>query len=78
MITATTANATTHGNPGERRILPKGLRVEIIPATNLPDDSPIKWWAHPLPGHVWRTDIAAWAEDVGVGLHADDVCRIER
>lgn len=68
-----TRNETHHGNPGERRTLPKGLLVNLQPTTNLPDDSPIKYWASPLPDHPWPADTARWAEDVGVGLHAEDV-----
>jgi len=77
MITATTSESTCHGNPGQALILWKGKRVEIRPASNLPEDSPIKWWAHPLPNYPWTPGIARWAEGPGVGLHADDVIRIE-
>jgi len=71
--TGVTLKETRHGNPGERRVLPAGTLVELQPASNLPTDSPIKWWAHPVEGHPWPEDTARWAEDVGVGLYADDV-----
>jgi hypothetical protein len=71
-----TTHETSHGNPGEKRVLPKGLKVALVPASNLPD-SDIKYWAEPLPDHPWPDDVAAWAEKVGVGLHEDDV-KIEK
>ena len=73
MQMARTTRETIHGNPGERRILPANTLVVLIPAANLPPDSPIKHWAHPVEGHPWPAETEAWAEDVGVGLHADDV-----
>jgi hypothetical protein len=73
MQMARTTRKTVHGNPGERRNLPANILVAIIPASNLPPDSPIKYWAHPVEGHPWPAETKAWAEDVGVGLHADDV-----
>jgi hypothetical protein len=72
MQTARTTRQTVHGNPGERRILPADTLVVLLPASNLPPDSPIKYWAHPVEGHPWPAATQAWAEDVGVGLHADD------
>jgi hypothetical protein len=79
MITGITTKETIHGNPGERRVLPAGLRVRLEPATNLPADSKIRWWAFPLPrafataGTAWAPETRQWAEDVGVGLEAEDV-----
>ena len=72
MIGITTTD-TCHGNPGESRMLHKGTKVKLIPASNLPSDSEIKYWASPLRGHPWPYDIKQWSEDVGVGLHKDDV-----
>jgi hypothetical protein len=66
-----------HGNPGERRVLPANTLIIIIPASNLPPDSPIKYWAHPVEGHPWPAETKAWAEDVGVGLHAHDVALVK-
>jgi hypothetical protein len=43
-----TRQQTVHGNPGERRMLPAGMLILVVPADNQPDDSEIKWWAHPL------------------------------
>ena len=48
---ARTTRETVHGDPGERRVLPANTLVAIIPASNLPPDSPIKYWAHPVEGH---------------------------
>ena len=70
---ARTSRETIHGNPGERRILPADTLVAIVPASNLPPDSPIKHWACPVSGHPWPAETEAWAQDVGVGLSADDV-----
>lgn len=70
-----TLKETHHGNPGEKRILPAGILVNLEPASNLPDDSPIKYWAKPLEGYEWPKDTADWAE-VGVGLYVDDVTLI--
>jgi len=47
--------------------------IAIEPASNLQANNLIKWWAHPLTGHPWPSDTEAWAENVGVGLHANDV-----
>ena len=74
---ARTTRETVHGNPGERRILPANTLIVVIPASNLPSDSPIKYWAHPVEGHPWPADTEAWAEDVGVGLHGDDVAPVK-
>jgi hypothetical protein len=76
MQMARTTRETIHGNPGERRLLPANTLVVLVPASNLPPDSPIKYWAHPVEGHPWPTETKAWAEDVGVGLHADDVALV--
>jgi len=76
MMTATTTRQTVHGNPGEKRILEAGTRIQIEPATNLPSDSPIKWWASPLASAPWNIQTAQWAADIGVGLTAEDVTAI--
>lgn len=74
-----TTRETVHGNPGERRILPQGLKVKLTSAVNLPNDafylqlSKFKWWAQPLDQYPWPADTAEWVKSVGVGLHADDV-----
>jgi hypothetical protein len=77
-MTALTVKETVHGNPGERRVLPKGIRVIVVPATNLPADSKIKWWASPIFGYGalnngWPKETADWAEAVGVGLEDGDI-----
>ena len=74
---ARTTRETVHGNLGERRVLPANTLIVVIPASNLPPDSPIKYWAHPVEGHLWPAETEAWAEDVGVGLHADDVAFVK-
>jgi hypothetical protein len=48
---ARTTGETVHGNPGERRVLPANTLIVIIPASNLPLDSPIRYWAHPVKSH---------------------------
>ena len=75
MIIARTLKQTVHGNPGERRVLPAGLLIEVEPASNLPADSGIRWWAKPLP--LWPADTYEWAQETGVGLEAGDVEVIE-
>lgn len=77
MQMARTTRETIHGNPGERRILAASTLIVVIPASNLTTDSPIKYWAHPVEGHSWPAETEAWAEDVGVGLHADDVALVK-
>lgn len=76
MLMARTTCKTVHGNPGERRILPEGTLIAIEPASNLPPDSAITYWAHPVSGHPWPADTEAWAEQVGVGLGAGDVALV--
>ena len=77
MQMASTNRETVHGNPGERRILPANTLIVIIPAFNLSPDSRIKYWAHPVEDHPWPAETEAWAEDVGVGLQADDVAFVK-
>ena len=77
MQMARTTRETVHGNPGERRSLPAHTLIVVIPASNLPPDSPIKYWAHPVEGPPWPAETKAWAEDVGVGLYADDVALVK-
>jgi hypothetical protein len=73
LVIGRTCRETVHGNPGERRVLPVGIRVILRPATNLPADSETKFWASPVAREPWPEDTAAWQRDVGVGLHASDV-----
>jgi hypothetical protein len=77
MQMARTTRETIHGNPGERRILPANTLVVIEPASNLPPESPIKYWAYPVKGYPWPAETEAWAENVGVGLNADDVALVK-
>jgi hypothetical protein len=77
MQMARTIRETVHGNPGERRILPANTLVGLVPASNLPPESPIEYWACPVEGHPWPAETEAWAEDVGVGLNADDVALVK-
>ena len=78
-IVGLTLCETKHGNPGESRKLPANLLVRLEPASNLPDDSEIKWWAYPLrytersATNGWPKETEQWAEDVGVDLNAEDV-----
>lgn len=71
-----TRTETIHGNPGDKRILPAGLKVKLELATNLPVDSDIKFWASPLTLDSWPKDITEWC-NVGVGLADADVEIIE-
>lgn len=77
MLTATTTGLTVHGNPGESRKLCEGLRIEVRRATNLPDDSDIEYWAHPLDGYPWPEDTVEWADGPGVGLYETDVAYVK-
>ena len=70
---ATTLRETAHGDAGQRLILPAGVTVNVKPASNLPDDSKIKWWASPCSVVGWSTDLVDWAEGPGVGLYEEDV-----
>jgi hypothetical protein len=72
MNLARTTRETIHGNPGERRVLPANTLVALVPASNLPPDSPIKYWAYPVHGHPWPEETEAWARDAGVGLAEED------
>lgn len=76
-MTGITVTETIHGNPGDKRILPAGLKVKLELADNLPDDSKIKYWASPINDHPWSKETAIWADDVGVGLADTDVEIIE-
>jgi len=71
-----TIKETVHGNPGERRVLPCGILVYLTPATNLPADNKIKYWANEHIADEWPADTRDW-QSVGVGLEADDVEVIE-
>ena len=73
LVIGRTCRETVHGNPGERRVLPAGTQVILCPATNLPKNSEIRFWASPVAGEPWPEDVAAWQRDVGVGLRASDV-----
>ena len=64
MQMARTTRETVHGNPGERRILAANTLVVIEPASNLPPDSPIKYWASPVEGHPWPVETEAWATNL--------------
>ena len=77
MQMARTTCDTIHGNPGERRVLPANTLVVIVPATNLPPNSPIQYWAFPVQGHPWPAETEAWARDAGVGLGAGDVAFVK-
>jgi hypothetical protein len=77
MQMARTPCDTIHGNPGGRSVLPANTLVVVVPATNLPPNSPIKYWACPVQGHPWPAGTEAWVGDVGVGLGAGDVDEVE-
>lgn len=47
----------------------KGQRVVLEPATNLPEHSPVKWYARPLPGEC--SDY--WGEDSSFPIDNFDV-----
>lgn len=74
---ARTTRATVHGNPGERRLLPANTLAAIEPASSLPPERPIKYWAYLVAGHPWPAETEAWAHDVGVGLHEEDVALVK-
>jgi len=75
---ARTTQDTTHGPAYIATTLPAGTTVEIEPATNMPEDNPIKYWVSRV---VDESDIAdkplanlrAFAGTSGIGLYADDV-----
>lgn len=69
-MTVKITRETIHGNPGEKRVLPIGAICAVQPASNLPPDSPIKFWAMPVRG--WPDDTMAWAYGPGVGLSGDE------
>ena len=47
-----------------KKVLNQGAIVRITPTTNLPDDSPFKWFAAPLDG--------SWGDD-SLAVHGSDV-----
>ena len=57
------------------RIVPAGECVKLNPASNLPEDSWIKWWAYPM------SEDSPWLEyaegPYGVGLGWNDVTNVE-
>lgn len=58
----------------KRRVIRAGEIVEVQPATNLPDDSYIKYWVHPVDDNAeWKCDADG---PYGVGLGYDDIERI--
>jgi len=73
-----TIRETWHGNPGNLTVLPKGVVVHLTPASNLPENSPIKYWANPSIASPWPPETAEWAYKVGVGLETDDVKIVSR
>ncbi len=81
VTTGRTVRETMHGDPGQRITLPAGVPVRLTPATNLPPDSPIVYWAHPIglsfqacPDYV---ELERWSGNAGLGLQAADV-RLDR
>lgn len=77
MITGTTIKETHHGESGCRVKLMTGLRIQLEPASNLPDSSPIKWWGT-LPSHLFddpreNEKAASIGRTIGFGFYADDV-----
>lgn len=77
MQMARTIRETIHGNPGERRVLPGQALVVLVPASNLPAASKIKYWAFPVKDDPWPAETEAWARDVGIGLFEEDVVFVE-
>ncbi len=45
--------------------------TEIIPATNMPETSRIKYWAQPWPG--MSEDAREWCRTIGFGLDHEEV-----
>ena len=45
--------------------------TEVIPATNMPESSRIKYWAEPWPG--MSDDARDWCRTIGFGLDHEDV-----
>lgn len=73
-----TKKETKHGPSHATAILPAGVEVEVEPASNLPDDSPIKYWVNRIVtegrvGHKNLVKLRAFIGNIGVGLHLDDV-----
>lgn len=65
---AVTLQNSYHGNPG-RNCLPSGFLIQVEPASNLPADSEIQFWASPARGHPWPKGL----KTADVGLSVDDV-----
>ena len=72
-MTGRTVKETHHGGPCNTVVLPEGTQVRLFPATNVPEDSLVKYWAEPLPGHPWSQELKDVVHTQGVGLYADDV-----
>jgi len=52
---------------GTMREIKKGTRVQVYAATNLPNDSPFKWFVEPLGR--WSGDtMAVYADDIKMEL----------
>ena len=59
-------------------LIPAGTRVELEHASskhggNLPEDSPIKWWATILDEPLVSLVESRGLHETGIGLYADDV-----
>ena len=60
-----------YGNPGERRVLPKGSRAIAEAATNIPANSSVHYWL--LRVGTWPEGVEQWSEGVGCGAHTDEL-----
>ena len=56
-------------SPNINVLIPAGTK--LIPATNLPESSSIKYWAEPWSGMSDKE--LSWCESIGFGLTADEV-----
>ena len=63
-----------YGNPGERRTIPAGTRVRVVPASNLPGGG---FWIEPDDPTAVGADVMAWAEGPGCHARADDLAEDE-
>ena len=64
---------TVHTYGGYKKVtIPKG--TSVVPATNLPNDSSIKYWVHKLPPNLSNNDeIDSHHRNYGFGIGADEV-----
>lgn len=72
-----TTTELVFGNPGERRLLPKGSPCIAKAARNLPEGNQISYWLMPTEDSDWPADVVLWANDVGCGVFETDISPVE-